>query len=352
MPFCPSCGKEVHREAIYCPYCGSQVRRDVDEDWKAGTGLDLLMVDRGIQLNWVRRLVAYFIDSIIVGVATFIVSWLLVIPFIINALLTWSWSTWRGAFGLPFSLGVVQVIYFTLIEGGYGSSIGKQVMGLKVVDIKGNPPTFFKALVRNISKVYWALLLLDVFVGLISRADPRQKFTDQMAGTKVVSLRVTRFAPSVPRPRPAVERGSIAHTKREDDPLGLISVGVTLIIIATVFILHPGIFSEIIAWFEGWGVAGPTMIPEPLIKPLIWFLSAQGVWGLVLAVLRVTSGINRRGSISDAFGGVFLLTAAYLFREYVSGLMPLTVLLPALAIALGSVVLLASATSYMLHDRL
>ena len=352
MPFCPSCGKEVSREAIYCPYCGSQVRRGADEDWKAGTGLDLLMVDRGVQWIWASRLVAYFIDSIIVGVATFIVGWLLTIPFIINALLTWSWSTWRGAFGLPFSMGVVQVIYFTLIEGGYGSSIGKQVMGLKVVDIEGNPPTFFKALFRNISKVYWALLLLDVFIGLLSRADPRQKYTDQMAGTKVVGLKARLFVPSVPRPNPTLEREFTAHPKKEGDPLGVVSVGVALIIMATVFILYPGIFSEFIAWLEGWGKAGPTMIPQPLINPLIWFLSAQGVWSLVLAVVRVISGINRRSSISDAFGGVFLLTAAFLFREYVSGLMPLTILLPALVIALGTVVLLASATSYTLHDRL
>ena len=352
MPFCPSCGKEVSREAIYCPYCGSQVRRGADEDWKAGTGLDLLMVDKGVQFNWVNRLVAYLIDSIIVGIATFIVSWLLTIPFIINALLTWSWSTWRGAFGLPFSMGVVQVIYFTLIEGGYASSIGKQIMGLKVVDIEGNPPTFFKALVRNISKVYWALLLLDVFIGLLSRADPRQKYTDQMAGTKVASLRVSRFGISVPRPSPLVEKGSTTHPKKEEDPLGLVSVGITLIIMATVFILYPGIFPEFIAWLEGGGEAGPIMIPAPLINPLIWFFLAQGVWSLVLAVVRVISGINRRSSISDAFGGVFLLTAAFLFREYVSGLMPLTVLLPSLAIALGSVVLLASAVSYMLHGRL
>lgn len=337
---------------IYCPFCGSQVRRSVDEDWKAGTGLDLLMVDSEVRLNWVGRLVAYFIDSVIVGVVTLLAGLMLMFPLFISTLLRGGWSTWRGAFGLPFSMGVVQVIYFTLIEGGYGASIGKQIMGLRVVDAGGNPPSFPRALVRNISKAYWALLLLDVFIGLVSRADPRQKYTDQIAGTKVVSLRGDRFGLSAVHPKSAVERSLVARRREGDDPLSGVSVGVTLILIAAFFILHPGIFSETIAWLEGWGEAGPTMMPETLIRPLIWFLSAQGVWGLVLAVIRVISGINRRDSISDAFGGVFLLTASFLLLEYVSGLMRLTVLLPVLVVALGAVVLLGSAASYMLYDRL
>ena len=86
-------------------------------------------------------------------------------------------------------MGVVQVFYFTLIEGGYGASIGKQVVGLRVVDAEGDPPSFTRALIRNLSKIHWALLLFDIFIGLMSRFDPRQKYTDQVAGTKVVSLR-------------------------------------------------------------------------------------------------------------------------------------------------------------------
>lgn len=339
-------------EAIHCTYCGSQVRRGADRDWKAGTGLDLLMVDSRVRGNWMSRLVAYVIDSIVVGVATLIVGWLLAFPFIIGAMLKGDWWTWRGFLGLPFSVGVVQVFYFTLIEGGYGASIGKQVVGLRVVDSEGDPPSFTKALIRNLSKIHWALLLFDIFIGLMSRFDPRQKYTDQVAGTKVVSLRGGHLDRPAVRPTPAVEISSEQRPRGEGDPLGWVNVGVILIIVAAVFILHPGIFSEAIAWLEGWGEAGPTMIPETLITPLIWFLSAQGAWSLVLAAIRLTSGVNRRDSVSAAFGGVFLLTAAFLLREYVSGLMPLNVLLPALVIALGAAVLLTSTASYVLHDRL
>ena len=350
MPFCPSCGKEVARKAIYCPYCGSQVRKGADEDWKAGMGLDLLLADSSVQMNWASRLVAYIIDSFIVGVAAFVVGWLLTFPLIIGALFRGGSLTWRGFFGLPFSIGLVQVFYFTLAEGGYGASIGKQVMGLKVTDIEGNPVSFAKALVRNISKVFWALLLLDVFIGLFSLADPRQKYTDQIAGTRVVSLRKGLFARPVPRPEPKVKL-AIQRPKEREDPLGWVNVGVTVIIIASVFILHPDIFPEIITWIEGWREIGPTMIPNMLMEPLIWFFSILGVWSLTMAVIRIASGIHIRKSVSDAFGGVFLLTVAFLFREYNARLMPLTVLLPVLVIAFGVFVLVSSAASYLLHDR-
>ncbi|MCW3991737.1 MAG: RDD family protein [Candidatus Bathyarchaeota archaeon] len=189
MPFCPRCGKEVPVEANYCPHCGSHVREGVDRDQRADTGLGLLMADSGAQRNWLSRIAAYVIDSIVVGVAALVVGWLLTFPLIFGPLLRGNWWTWRGFIGLPFSLGVIQVFYFSLMERGYGSSIGKQALGLMVVDEMGKPPSFSEALIRNLSKIYWALLLLDILLGLITRFDPRQKYTDQIAGTKIISLR-------------------------------------------------------------------------------------------------------------------------------------------------------------------
>jgi len=350
MPYCPKCGKEVPKKAIYCSSCGSQVRRGADEDWKAGTGLDLLLGDATVQLSWARRLIAYLIDSFIVSIAVFVLGLVLAIPLIIGSIFRGSWLTWRGAFGLPFSIGVVQVFYFTLAEGGYGASIGKQIVGLEVTDLDGNPVSFSRALVRNISKVFWALLLLDVFIGLFSLADPRQKYTDQVAGTRVVGRRTRFFAREVSPPTPRMEVAARPSRKR-GDPLGLVNAGVILITIASVFILYPGIFSEFITWVEGWSVSGPTMIPNALLDPVIWFFSVLGGWSLVMALIRLVSGINRQSSVSDAYGGGFMLTVAFFVREYSHGLMPLKVLLPVFVIALGAFVFLSSATYYLLYDR-
>ena len=138
----------------------------------------------------------------------------------------------------------------------------------------------------------------------------------------------------------------------EVDYLGGINAGIILIILAVFFILHRSVFSDFIAWISGWGVSGPTMVPDSLIPPVIWFLNAVGGWGLILAFIRIISGVNIRNAISDAFGATFMLVASYLFRRYALDLIPLRVLVASLIMTLGTTIFLASALSYALHDRL
>jgi hypothetical protein len=55
-----------------------------------------------------------------------------------------------------------------------------------VVSKKGSNPTFGEAFIRSISKIYLLLLLLDVIVGLAITKDYHEKYSDRLAGTKVV----------------------------------------------------------------------------------------------------------------------------------------------------------------------
>jgi len=144
----------------------------------------------------------------------------------------------------------------------------------------------------------------------------------------------------------------MARFRRESDTLGLVSFGVFLIIAALVIINFPDIFSDVVLWFRSWEVGGPNMIPVNLIWPLIWFLAGNGIWSLALSGIRAVTGISRRKIISDAFGGMYLIVASFLFREYAVNLISLTILLPGLVVALGAMILLGAATSYMLHGRL
>jgi len=43
------------------------------------------------------------------------------------------------------------------------------------------------AFIRNISKIYWIIVLIDTVIGLATPGDPHQKVTDRIAGTTVVS---------------------------------------------------------------------------------------------------------------------------------------------------------------------
>jgi len=56
------------------------------------------------------------------------------------------------------------------------------------------------AFIRNISKIFWPLYLLDVIVGLATPGEPTQKYTDRIAGTIVVSVAPTTVTSATTTP--------------------------------------------------------------------------------------------------------------------------------------------------------
>jgi len=178
MPYCPSCGREVPESATFCPQCGAALR----EPWRSEIGFNWLMSDWRVQRHWLERFAAYVIDYILVGFFTMFLFMVLTFPF----LLTDFWGWWSNIVRLPSILDFIYLLYFTLMEGSYGYTFGKGLLGLKVVTTDGLPPSLTKAFVRNLSKVFWPFLLIDVYLGLLSRGDPRQRFLDRVAETTFV----------------------------------------------------------------------------------------------------------------------------------------------------------------------
>jgi len=88
-----------------------------------------------------------------------------------------------GWFGLS---GILYLLYFALLEGTYQRTIGKSLLGLKVASVNNMPVNIEKAFIRNLSKIYWLLLLVDVIVGLLTDGRPGQRFLDRVANTIVV----------------------------------------------------------------------------------------------------------------------------------------------------------------------
>jgi uncharacterized RDD family membrane protein YckC len=194
MPYCPSCGAEVLEEYRFCPKCGAALKPVTPGLAGAETGLERLGRDQELQRHWFKRVVAVVIDWVIVSVGLLLLGLLLGLFFIIPlipSLLTGGPQGFTGMFvflnwlGLPFVTGLVYLLYFTLAEHIYGKTIGKALTGLEVVGLEGSKPPLEKAFIRNISKLHWLLLLLDVAVGLATRGDPHQKLTDRIAGTTV-----------------------------------------------------------------------------------------------------------------------------------------------------------------------
>lgn len=156
------------------------------------TGFELLRDDKTVQNHWARRLIALVIDVAIVTVALVIIAVVVSIPFLVGlsfsstpvGAFSAGWGAWWGFwFGGVGSL--VVFLYFLLAEGLYGRTLGKEIMGLRVQRVDGKPMDLRSGLIRNISKIYWVLLLIDVAVGLGTHGDMSQKWSDRYIGTKV-----------------------------------------------------------------------------------------------------------------------------------------------------------------------
>ena len=79
-------------------------------------------------------------------------------------------------------------LYSTLLEGFNGQSIGKRIMGLKVVRTDGKKMYYDHAAVRNFGKIL-PLLPFDLLFGWQLKNPTFKRYFDKFAGTTVIDLR-------------------------------------------------------------------------------------------------------------------------------------------------------------------
>src|SRR3989441_9057068 len=68
-----------------------------------------------------------------------------------------------------------------------GASLWSRLLAHRVVAIDGNLD-IMHCLVRNISKIYWLLFLVDLIVCGVTQGDPRQRLFDRIARTTVTRV--------------------------------------------------------------------------------------------------------------------------------------------------------------------
>ena len=151
-------------------------------------------------MHWIYRLIAIIIDGIIIAIPTAIIGFIisLAMPLNYGTLWYYAWGSWiiNGLIE-----GVLLLLYFVLLELLWGATIGKRILGLRVQTVEGQRVSVVKSLIRNITKVLGPLIILDWLVGIVTPGDKRQKFTDRIAGTTVVSTKDV-FNTSTPPPPP------------------------------------------------------------------------------------------------------------------------------------------------------
>jgi len=77
--------------------------------------------------------------------------------------------------------------YFILMEAYIGWTLGKRILGMKVIDEVGNKIGFSKSLIRNLLRLVDGLPTLNILgIILISCSPKGQRFGDRIAKTFVV----------------------------------------------------------------------------------------------------------------------------------------------------------------------
>jgi len=309
MVLCPSCGDWNEDDASYCRRCGHRLGP------RRVTGLNRLLYDSGAQALWVKRVIAYAIDSFIVGALGAVLSLMAYLPLWVGSVFSGDLS-WTGVWRLPFILGAGQVIYFTLMEYMYGASLGKQLLCLRVEASGGGRPSLVAAFMRNVSKIHGLILFIDVAMGLTMTEDTRDKFTDVVSGAFVEGgdscplYRGFRFQRPVIR---SFERELVELDEwGERDILDGVGFIVFLLVVATIALNYPGVHRVLFSWVRGWGVSGLTTVPGELLPPLYWFFTSMVTWSMISAAIKYFSWWNSWYAAQDLVGGVFNYYMRYL----------------------------------------
>ena len=195
---CAHCGTPASPGAKYCESCGAplgtQPAQAVQPTFAPASGYQaprtyvphVAPPYQGVAI----RFVAILIDTIIIA----IIGGILSIPFNALAVITNSPSgtvtvSPASAVGGLVSLAVF-VLYFTLLEGHYGQTVGKMAVKIKVVrEADGAQIDYSEAAVRTILRFLDLIpYIIPYLLGatLIWSSDKKQRLGDRVARTVVV----------------------------------------------------------------------------------------------------------------------------------------------------------------------
>lgn len=132
-----------------------------------------------MQNFWGRRFLALIIDAITITLVLWVIS-AVIYPLIAATNIFTVLNYW-----LVLAAFII-VGYFTYMEGKDGATLGKIMMKLKVNAADGDM-NYKKAFLRNLSKILWIPLVLDVILGFIF-GDSNDRFLDRVSNTVVFKV--------------------------------------------------------------------------------------------------------------------------------------------------------------------
>ncbi|NPV91619.1 MAG: RDD family protein [Firmicutes bacterium] len=186
---CPNCRSQVGADKAFCTYCGTPMSGPAQQwpmappvppaaSWGPQMGAQLVGAGVGI------RGVATIIDGIL----------FMILGFIMALMFGTTSSTGFELSGAPaFLLMIIGLLYFVLLEGTIGATLGKLLLGLRVVKTDGRKCDIVGSLIRNLLRIVDALPFLYI-VGMITIwvTKRKQRVGDLAAGTLVVKKNAVR----------------------------------------------------------------------------------------------------------------------------------------------------------------
>ena len=146
------------------------------------------------------RLAAYIIDNVVICMTIIILA----IPMLIICLpLGFTMNSAPGSNPNPFMLATFLSVlcitailamaiyfgYYLFLEGRFGYTVGKYLLGLRVLKTDGTKISYRESLLRNISKYIKNLIIIDTLIMLIFFNQEKQRGFDKVANTMVVHVR-------------------------------------------------------------------------------------------------------------------------------------------------------------------
>ena len=174
MTFCSTCGEKLEEDSKFCMSCGADLKTQKETSGSVPVQMisaKKTVTPEGIQYaDFWPRFVAIILDGIIISIIGSSISWM-INPF--NIL-----DPWGIAFNWLNNLisYVIGFIYFWVLESyNNGQTLGKMAMNLRTVDANtfqvADPG---KNAINSLAKPS-GLLILDLIIGLISKAGDPQK---------------------------------------------------------------------------------------------------------------------------------------------------------------------------------
>ncbi len=194
MAYCWRCGAQLYENSSFCHSCGAPAKPSPTMAPGGQTGFDRLKDDKTFQDHWARRAVAYIIDVVAVSAVVYFLLLVLTFPAIPSIFVSpfpgwfWLWGFWLGGIA-----SLIVLAYFVLADALFGRTLGKELLGLRVTRVDGRRVDLWASFIRNLSKIAFVLLIIDVAVGLGSHGDGRQKYSDRYIGTTVEATTTSRI---------------------------------------------------------------------------------------------------------------------------------------------------------------